>query len=147
VSGLAITSSTKFSVTVAWNTFSTNIADYGNSPITGYLVERSCDTCASGWYTLSASTTSTSLQITVSSVESNGVTYNKNYQIRVTPINLVGLGTTPATVSLTTKLAPSAPIVTSTPIKDNLSATLLKISWTAIPSDEDSTGGYPITSY
>jgi len=110
-------------------------------------VERSCDTCASGWYTLSASTTSTSLQITVSSVESNGVTYNKNYQIRVTPINLVGLGTTPATVSLTTKLAPSAPIVTSTPIKDNLSATLLKISWTAIPSDEDSTGGYPITSY
>ena len=87
------------------------------------------------------------MQITLSSVESNGMTYNKEYSIRVTPINQVGLGSTPATVTLTTKEPPSAPLATSTPIKDTLSATLIKITWPALATDEDSTGGYPITSY
>lgn len=147
VSGLAVTSSTKFNVVVSWNTFSTNVVDFGNSPITGYLVERSCPTCESGWYTLASSHAERSLQIAVSSIESNGMTYGATYQVRVTPINLVGLGSTPSSVTLTTKGAPSAPAVTSTPVKDALSSTLLKISWPAVASDEDSTGGYPITSY
>ena len=147
VSGLAVSSSTKFNVVVAWNMFSTNVVDFGNTPITGYLVERSCSTCGSGWYTLASSNAGTNLQVAVSSIETNGMTYAKTYQVKVTPINLVGLGSTPATVTLTTKGAPSAPLVTSTPVKDASTSTLLKISWPAIATDEDSTGGYPITSY
>lgn len=87
VSGLTVSSSTKFNVVISWNSFSTNVVDFGNTPITGYLVERSCSTCGSGWYTLASSNAGTSLQIEVSSIESNGMTYAKTYQVRVRPIN------------------------------------------------------------
>lgn len=75
------------------------------------------------------------------------MTYNTNYQIRVTPINICGLGTNPATISLLTKAQPSAPLVAPVPVKDVLSSTLIKVSWSPIGTTEDETGGYPVTSY
>jgi hypothetical protein len=73
--------------------------------------------------------------------------YGVAYTLKVTPINAVGLGSTPATLAINTKSAPSAPTIAPIPVKDTVSATLMKITWSGIPTDEDSTGGYPITSY
>jgi hypothetical protein len=73
--------------------------------------------------------------------------YNKNYIVRVTPINICGLGTNPATLNLSTKPAPSAPLVAPNPVKDTLSSTLIKVTWPSIGTTEEETGGYAVTSY
>ena len=54
VSGLSVATSTRLSITLSWNAFSSAIADTGNSPLTAYYVERSCVTCAGGWLHLSS---------------------------------------------------------------------------------------------
>jgi hypothetical protein len=75
------------------------------------------------------------------------MTYGTTYTVRVTPMNICGLGSNQATLVLTTKLAPSAPTIAYAPIKDTLTATLIKVSWPSIGTNEDLTGGYAITSY
>jgi hypothetical protein len=60
VTGLAVTTSTRLSIVLSWNAFSTAIADTGNSPLTAYYVERSCATCANGWLHLSSTSLSNS---------------------------------------------------------------------------------------
>lgn len=52
------------------------------------------------------------------------------------------------TFAITTKIAPSAPLVSPTPVIDTLTGSMIRVRWTAITStDEDITGGYPITAY
>jgi hypothetical protein len=150
VTGLALTSLTKLQAVVSWSAFSTAIADTGNSPITSYLVERNCTGCSyapSGWFTLSANSLATSLTIPVSATEQNGMTYNRVYKVRVTPLNICGAGYNPVSIDLTTKVAPSAPLVAFPPVKTALSATLITVTWPALGISEDDTGGYAITGY
>jgi hypothetical protein len=148
VTGLAVSSSTRLSLVVAWNALATDVLSTGNTPITAYYIERSCSNCTTGWFHLSSNSLATSLTITLAADETLGMTYSKTYTVRVTPINICGLGKFSTTLSVTTKVPPSAPSIAYPPVKNVLSATLISLSWPAIPStNEDLTGGYPITSY
>jgi hypothetical protein len=103
VTGLTVSSSTRLSIVLSWNVFSTAIADTGNSPLTAYYVERSCPTCTGGWMHLSSTSLTNSQTITLSTNEAAGVTYNTTYTLRVTPINQCGIGLNKSTLVFTTK--------------------------------------------
>ncbi len=147
VTGLAVASSTRLNIVLSWSAFSTAIADTGNSPLTAYYVERSCSACPTGWKHLSSTSLLTSQTLTLSANEGTDANYSSTYTLRVTPVNICGLGVTSSTLVFTTKAAPSPPTIAYPPVKDIQTATQIKVSWPAVPINEDLTGGYPITSY
>lgn len=75
------------------------------------------------------------------------MTYSKTYTVNVYAVNKCGLSYTPATLTFTTKNAPSAPLVANPPVNVKLIAANITFTWTGIGTSEDETGGYPVTGY
>ena len=122
----------------------------GNTPITSYYIERNCTGCAyaaTGWFALSQGSASTSLTVNLNANEQQGMTYDTDYVVNVYAVNQCGIGYYPSSLGLKTKTAPSAPLAANTPVKTLVTAAKIIVSWQALGTSEDLTGGYSITGY
>lgn len=144
LTGLQVTNNDKFTVTLTWDATLSTAVDTGNSAITEYRLERISPTPI---VTITPGGVTSSVSITMTG--STAITYGTSYTVRISAVNTCGVSSTSNTmsVSFTTKSAPSAPLVSNAPTLVDMSGTQISFSWTTIPTDEDSTGGYAVTAY